>query len=360
MVEDKEGFAYPTIDQSLCIQCGECIKSCPWFHHQPVKQPLKELVVHHKNDNVRSLSASGGAFSAFAEVLFQRKGVVFGARFDDDWGIVMDYTESAGRLDLFRRSKYVEAQVGDSYSQAETFLKQGREVLYVSTPCLIAGLKNYLVKDYENLYTVELGCWGVPPRKAWMKYLRENTVPPIYEISFRSKLLPHRETGVLIHDAKGMHLFKGDENCYKKAYVDRLMMRPSCAQCCYKHGASGADIAICDFWHIGMTVPTLNDNKGTSFIAIYSEKGKRIIPYYLFRNYVLTTPPSYTYYNRGLYGNLDSHPNCRKFLSSMDGDRCFADLVEYYLPISLWQRILRKVNYIRRKYRNKKMGYDSY
>jgi len=29
MVEDEEGFEYPRIEESKCIQCGQCILVCP-------------------------------------------------------------------------------------------------------------------------------------------------------------------------------------------------------------------------------------------------------------------------------------------------------------------------------------------
>lgn len=41
-------------------------------------------------------------------------------------------------------------------------LKEGKEVLFTGTPCEVAGLKKYLRKEYDNLYTLDLICHGVP------------------------------------------------------------------------------------------------------------------------------------------------------------------------------------------------------
>ena len=40
---------------------------------------------------------------------------------------------------------------------------EGRKrVLFTGTPCEVAGLKKYLRKEYDNLYTLDLICHGVP------------------------------------------------------------------------------------------------------------------------------------------------------------------------------------------------------
>jgi len=43
-----------------------------------------------------------------------------------------------------RRSKYVQSDLRYSYSKATNFLIEGRMVLFVRTPCQIAGLYKYL------------------------------------------------------------------------------------------------------------------------------------------------------------------------------------------------------------------------
>ena len=80
-----------------------------------------------------------------------RGGVVFGARFDENWNVVHGYTECTDGLAAFRGSKYVQSRIGETFSQAEEFLKQGREVLFTGTPCQIAGLRRFLGKEYDNL-----------------------------------------------------------------------------------------------------------------------------------------------------------------------------------------------------------------
>lgn len=34
MVEDEEGFAYPSINVNKCVRCYQCIKVCPMKEYQ--------------------------------------------------------------------------------------------------------------------------------------------------------------------------------------------------------------------------------------------------------------------------------------------------------------------------------------
>ena len=80
--------------------------------------------------------------------------MVFGARFDADWQVVIDYAETLDKA--FMGSKYVQARIEHAYQDAKRFLLQGRKVLFSGTPCQIAGLHQYLRKPYDQLFTVEL------------------------------------------------------------------------------------------------------------------------------------------------------------------------------------------------------------
>ena len=108
---------------------------------------------------------------------------MFGARFSKDWIIVHDYTDKIEELDSFRGSKYVQSQIGNSYKQAQTFLKQGRWVLFVGTSCQIAGLNLFLKKKYDRLIAVDVVCHGVPSPKVWNRYLEDLTGDQINKIT---------------------------------------------------------------------------------------------------------------------------------------------------------------------------------
>ena len=161
MTEDEEGFLYPRIDNTQCIGCNLCEKVCPVINQRPVREPLHTYASIYNNDSVRKESSSGGMFTYFAEQILNKHGVVFGATYTNKWEVIHTYIEHINELWKLRGSKYVQSYIGESYQQAEKFLKQGRFVLFCGTPCQIAGLHGYLRKAYNNLYTIDIICHGL-------------------------------------------------------------------------------------------------------------------------------------------------------------------------------------------------------
>ena len=297
MREDEEGFLYPMVDSSLCIDCNLCKKICPELHSKERREPLNVYAAKHKNEQVRLASSSGGIFTLLAERIIDENGVVFGARFNSNWNVIHDYTETKKGLTAFRGSKYVQSYMGNCYQKVKFFLQQGRKVMFTGTPCQIAGLKNYLRKDYDNLLTVDVVCHGVPSPKVWRIYLNEiarkggkNSVlfHPISEkqeiksINFRSKSTGWKKysfaltlSGATADEEKNTVLLSSifTENPYMNAFLSNLNLRPSCYACPTKSGKSGSDITIADFWGIEEVLPEFDDDKGISLILPYTEKG---------------------------------------------------------------------------------------
>ncbi|MDM8326134.1 Coenzyme F420 hydrogenase/dehydrogenase, beta subunit C-terminal domain [Bacteroides gallinaceum] len=304
MKEDEEGFLYPVVDKNICINCGQCEKVCPLLNRPEkiVPQPQEVLAVKNRNEEERIASSSGGVFIALAKKILEKGGVVFGAVFDETWEVKHIYAETFEDVKPMMGSKYMQSRIENTYCEAEQFLKKGREVLFIGSPCQIAGLHNYLRKDYPNLLSVDFLCHGVPSPGVWRRYLNETFSHPTHKnktvLSSSLKPLPML-TGIEFRDKKlhgwkkysfvvrGKFTSKADQdsvllsnihydNPFMKGFLTDIYLRPSCYQCKCKNGISHSDLTIGDFWGINVSMPKFDDDKGTSLILINTIKGEDI------------------------------------------------------------------------------------
>lgn len=307
MKEDEQGFLYPIVDTTTCIDCGLCEKVCHILNPGEEKEPIQVLAAKNKNEDQRLKSSSGGTFILLAEHIIRQGGVVFGARFDTNWEVEHCYAETIEELEPLMRSKYVQSKIGNTYKQVEEFLKNGRKVMFVGTSCQIAGMKRFLRKEYDNLLAVDFICHGVPSPGIWRKYLEEikssrseaagknsvlsvslKSVPVITGINFREKQLGGygwKKFGFVVQTKSPS---KGDkntvllssimnENVFMKGFLANLYLRPSCYKCYAKNGAAHSDITIADFWGVQRYYPEFDDDKGVSAVFVHTSKGKGII-----------------------------------------------------------------------------------
>lgn len=301
--EDQEGFLYPLVNASICVDCGLCEKTCPIINQGHPHESISVYAAVNPDEETRLQSSSGGIFTLLAETVIADNGVVFGARFDKHWDVVHDYTETFEGLTAFRGSKYVQSRLGNAYSQAEQFLKAGRKVMFTGTPCQVKGLRQYLRKEYDNLLAVDFVCHGVPSPKVWREYLDEevarqcdkNSVSshPISSfsdrdalvkgMSFRNKVLGWKKYSFVLTLSKASAAGEQNtvssssifyDNAYMQAFLANLSLRPSCYNCPTKEGKSGSDITLGDFWGIENVDSSMDDDKGTSLVILNTNKGR--------------------------------------------------------------------------------------
>lgn len=282
--EDEEGFMYPHVEIETCINCGLCEKVCPVIHQGSARIPINSYAIINKNEAIRNSSSSGGVFTALAEFVLNRNGVVFGASFDESWSVAHTYVEEKSLLCRLRGAKYVQSSIGSTYIEVENFLKGGRYVLFSGLPCQVAGLKLFLRKEYENLITVDMFCHGVPSPGIWRKYLNEKIGcmgKKIERMSFRDK-----STGWQTYSFSYTTKEKGikqnfselaSRNYFMKGFLADLYLRPSCYSCPAKQLKSGSDLTIGDFWGIQHINAELDDNKGISAVLVNSDKGNHLL-----------------------------------------------------------------------------------
>lgn len=303
MTTDHEGFWYPCVDKDKCVDCKLCEKICPHINENEEKRPLATYAVKHPDKDILLASSSGGAFTLMAEWIISNGGVVFGARFDNDWNVVHGYVETMDGLAALRMSKYVQSKIGQSFKDAERFLKEERYVMFVGTPCQVHGLRLYLRKNYKKLLTVDFVCHGVPSPKVWQTYLSEEvarqcdknsvSLPPnhslserdalIEGISFRNKRLGWEKFSFALSLSKAtaageknsVSLSKSLNDCaYLRGFIHDIYLRPSCYACKNKSFKSGSDITLADFWGIKHTYPSIYDSNGVSCLTVNTEHGR--------------------------------------------------------------------------------------
>ena len=386
MAEDKEGFSYPQVDVSKCIECGLCEKVCPILNAGDRQKPIKVLAAFNVNEKIRYESSSGGVFTLFAEETLKAGGIVFGAKFDKDWNVVISYTEKIEELGSFRGSKYVQADVRDSYKNCEAFLKEGRRVLYTGTPCQIAGLKRFLGKEYENLLTIDILCHGVPSPMIWRRYLKEEIkkiytargglgkkyrfdiskcISSIKDIKFRDKSDGWKKFRFVLKLAEAPAEGKKSsvlssyelnqcfyDNIFMKAFLSDLILRPSCYTCQFRgEDNRKSDISIADFWGIGDVIPEIDDDKGMSLVIFNNDKYKssEIYKNIKFREVRIHDAAKY---NNPLRQVLPSNPRRKLFFKKIKNKKyiypylelfCLPEWQYEYAITPKWRKALRKL-----------------
>lgn len=287
MIEDKEGFSYPIIDEKMCIDCGRCVACCPFQNDAKLKNKLDDDISYAFVSNDIELiksSSSSGAFWVIVENFVTRNKenfCVFGAAFEgiDVKHICAEDVKSATRL---KKSKYVQSNTVGIYKSVRSKLEEGKAVLFSGTPCQVAALKAYLFKPYTNLLTVDIVCHGVPSQKTFSDYLNELSTKysdEVSAVSFRGKNdfytdKPNSRT-VDVTFNKGNTINFDIVHCeYLYGFHTGLYMRPSCYYCKYASSNRPGDITLADYWGIEKKYPELQSNKGVSLVRFNTEKGR--------------------------------------------------------------------------------------
>ncbi len=343
---DEEGFLYPKVDIFTCIDCGLCEKVCPMIHpHSNEENQQKAYAAINPDDEVRLQSSSGGVFTILAEQVLTEGGVVFGARFDEQWQVVIDYTEHVEGLAAFRGSKYVQARTGNSYQQCERFLKAGRKVLFSGTPCQVSGLHRFLRKSYSQLITVDFICHGTPSPLVWGKYLQEVVEAgkqAIGDHSYRVQRLGWKRYKGRIENnvSEGLSLcFPKDDSHYMRAFLSDLILRPSCATCPAKEGRSHADLTIADLWGAGQILPEMDDNKGTSLLFVNTIEGEQFLQQLPLRSREINKQQAVSY-NSAYLKSVVMHPKREEFFNDLPTSTSVTQLIDDKLRPTFIQSLI--------------------
>ncbi len=283
LVRDEEGFLYPQAD-SRCTQCGRCFAVCPVanrFARPATPLASRAVAARHLDQGIWERSSSGGAFSAICTTYCGDGGVIFGARFDGT-RVIHDSVYGPANVDPFRKSKYVQSDLRDCFSRVVKELSLGHRVVFSGTPCQVSGLKRFLGKDHSNLLCVDLICHGVGSPDIFERYakeIEERYSSKVMSYSFRSKKITFGRLAEYLTrvELKSGVCLQYQDDPYTAAFLQSLILRPSCYQCVFAESRRDGDMTIGDLKMRYDVLPSVNGIKNLSVILVNTEKGNEVI-----------------------------------------------------------------------------------
>ena len=365
LTENENGFLLPTVNTDSCISCGKCEKVCPVLDYTAkIDETHTAFAAYAKTPKDRFNGSSGGVFGGAAKHFLKSNGIVYGAAFDEHLQLKTTKAENEDELTPLFKSKYLQCDIGSAFIDIRQHLENGKKVLYTATPCQIQALKKYLGKTYENLWTIDFVCHGVPSQK-FFDLCREYTqtkqniqienyqfrakkkhgsTPHYYKMKYRKNEKSKEKTSLYLHSP------------FYYGFQKYITLRESCYHCPFAKSNRPSDITIGDFHAIDKYVAGINRFDGVSTVVINTEKGatlwKEIQPDFvehpidfsvLLENKELMTGPTPKPKNYDVFWSNYRALSFKDFAKKhLNGKKEWMKRLYYHLP-AFTRKILKKV-----------------
>lgn len=272
---DTLGHVQAVVDTETCIDCGLCTKTCPEITPIQLQKNKKVYASYDLSEAARIKSSSGGLATLLAEEIINSGGIVYGCAFEPPFKFKHIRCNNIESLERLRGSKYVQSNTDECWGAMRNDIKEGKKILFIGTPCQVAAACR-ICKNYENLYTIDLICHGVPSVDMLKRSLpsaieydkianikfRDNT-------KFRLQLLNKKEQIIY---TRPLH-----KDWYLKGFFTSLFYRESCYNCKYAQIDRAGDITLGDFWGVRTEDVEIDTTKGVSAVLVNTDKGNTLI-----------------------------------------------------------------------------------
>ena len=278
-------FKMPVIDEQTCIECGRCENVCKKVRSEFLSEEIsfeqQFFCAYNTDNNERALASSGGVGGALAELAIKKGWLVCGAAFGEDMSLSHILSDDTDILTRIRGSKYLQSNVTGIYEKIVAAAKQGRQTLFIGTPCQCEALRSVLpAKNSADVLMCAIVCHGVNSQKVWKDYvksLQQKYKSKLTGYNFRSK-----DKGWKIGVLRSRISFENKKETIQPAWRDLFMtwfgkhyiQQESCFHCPYRIPQRYADLTIGDFWGVENILPDLPSHNGVSVLVVSSERGK--------------------------------------------------------------------------------------
>lgn len=244
--------------------------------------PISQYAARSKDDAILRVSSSGGVFTELARVVLAKKGVVVAAGWNRaTMKVEHRCVESEEELADLRGSKYVTSDMSGVYCPLKRFVSEGREILFVGTPCQVAAVRHRFGAR-PHLLLCAVVCHSNVPADVWALYCNEiqkKVRSRIVDVRFRDKKDGWAKSSFCVdfEDQTPSIRAPAYDNEYAKIFFSGFATKAACFDCKFRAGHSGADLVIGDFWGIEDVLPALEDGKGVSVVLAYSSRGEEFL-----------------------------------------------------------------------------------
>jgi coenzyme F420-reducing hydrogenase beta subunit len=281
---DEDGYYKYTIDRDRCVQCRRCAGVCPVLNPPRTRNTKKPACYELQvlDEELLYRSSSGGAFPLMAKKILGSGGVVAGVAFRADFTAAHILIDTEADLLRLQKSKYLQSDTGDIYRRVKEALEGGRTVLFSGCPCHAAALRNYLGKDFDRLFVVDLLCAYQPSARFFTQYLADTFgAGRVKEYEFRHKrhgAPPNCDT-IRVWDGEAVRVWNTGEDPYQQAFHSRLMIPRHCEHCRFSLLPHAGDVTIGDFWGIETRDQAIDPayKKGMSVVLVNNRKGEALV-----------------------------------------------------------------------------------
>lgn len=276
---NARGFYQASVDNSKCVECGQCLNSCTRFDEiisgQDIRTSSCFAMQSTDAETVKKSSSGGIAHEIAVWALhqgFQLCGAVYDLATDRVKHMI---TEDISLLD---GSKYLQSDTS-IFSDLIEKAREGQRFAVFGVPCQIAGLsKAAEIKECrDKLLLVEVFCHGVPTYHLWnqeCENVREKLRCERFDsVQFRYKKNGWHSYCLRFEANRNTYYGTRERDFFYRVFFEDVLLNDSCMNCRMRKEHSFADIRLGDYW--GKRYQSRDD--GVSVVFCNTVFGKHII-----------------------------------------------------------------------------------
>jgi coenzyme F420-reducing hydrogenase beta subunit len=276
-----EGFYEPIIDDTLCVNCGLCIKNCYKYDAEASNVSSDNIktysAINLDSEKLKNV-ASGGVASELARQCIEDGYKVLGVAYDYDENIaITKIAQTVDETEEFKGSKYFQSFTEKAFEET---LKDDSEQRYAvfGTPCQIYAVNKYVTSKNrkDKFLLIDTFCHGCPSLNLWKKYLQHTKAKVNFtefkKIEFRSKAHGWHEFCFTFKGNNTQHNTSKINDPFYTMFFDGNALNKACYDCKLRSTLNYADIRLGDYW--GERFDT--NITGVSAVIVCTENGEKL------------------------------------------------------------------------------------